>query len=257
MRNENRIAAHAGRKRFHYCDLPRAARASWIFISLCRATMRYCCIPIECYSLFIRNACNESAWQGAARKHGTNVGTGIRVFRAFRAAWFLRQRATALTLIHFVPLLSLRFRGCASLSVDERKTRRCPARFTGEEDVITSVNYFVVGDTREKNTNPLGGSTSMKNSPLVSRIRGSEMRSSRNGMRILNAFATVILLRHWLMPTSVCTATSALSVIVRCVNQPFPREVAGNSLVKSRRDANGQTPKIYPAKSCKILSTCK
>lgn len=100
-----------------------------------------------------------------ARKHGWMWDTR---FRAFRAAWFLRRHATALMLIHFLPLLSLRFRDSAR-SVRGQTSRvrwdRCPERFTGEEDMITSVNYFVVGDTREKTQIRFGGSTSMKNSP--------------------------------------------------------------------------------------------
>lgn len=56
-------------------------------------------------------------------------------------------------------------------------------KFTGEEDVITPVNYFVVEEEGEKEMYARKTqirsreSISMKNSPLVSRIRGSEMRS--------------------------------------------------------------------------------
>lgn len=50
------------------------------------------------------------------------------------------------------------------LNAAEFNARRCSVKFTSEEDVITSVNYFVVGrgreevgDVRAKNTNPLSG----------------------------------------------------------------------------------------------------
>lgn len=69
----------------------------------------------------------------------------------------MRRHATALTLIPFVAALryfrsAVRERLRKSAPVDARgKTRRAARpRFTGEEDVITPVNYFVVGDTREK-----------------------------------------------------------------------------------------------------------
>lgn len=125
----------------------RAARVSWIFISLCRSTMRYCCIPIECYSLFIRNACTNH--RGRAPLVNTDeCGSRMR-FRAFRATWFLRRHAIALTLIPFVlfrtfaPFSRLRKSVRRQTHKSARKTRRCL------EDMITSVNYFI-GDTREK-----------------------------------------------------------------------------------------------------------
>lgn len=67
------------------------------------------------------------------------------------------------------------------------KARRCSVKFTGEEDVIKSVNYFVVGNKGEegmyarKTQIRSRESISIKNSPLVSQIRGRKMRSSWRG----------------------------------------------------------------------------
>lgn len=108
----------------------------------------------------------------------------------------MRRHAIALTLIPFVPFRTFaRFSRLHKSVVDARKMRQCPARFTGEEDVITSVNYFVVGDTREKHKSARAERFHKKFTAYftVQRERNEIMAEWDE---ILNALAAVILLYY-------------------------------------------------------------
>jgi len=181
IRNENQIAALVGRKRFHYCDLLRGACILNIHFSVSRHNALLLHPNRMGYSLFIRNSCANH--RGAVRKHWRMWEPNA--FSSFQSNLIF---APACNSINSNPLCSTPYFRSSVFEVAQvrpqtgrngRKTRPgLPARKTWLRPLIISLLGI-----RAKNTNPLGGNAFMKNSPLVSRIRGSEMRSLQSGMR--------------------------------------------------------------------------
>jgi len=170
--------------------------------------MRYCCISIECYSLFIRNACTNHS--RALFVNTDECGSRMH----FRAQSNLIFAPTCNSInsnpFYIIPYLFAWFsRLHKSVVVDARirwgNARRDLLAFTGEEDMITSVNYFVVGDTCEKQIS----ARFHKKFTAYFTVQRERNEIIAEWDEILNAFTAVILLYYWLMPTSVCTATSA------------------------------------------------
>lgn len=116
--------------------------------------------------LIVHNACTEgertrTAW---CRKILTKIWQ-LGMFSSFRSNSIFASTCNSINSLILlrrltsVPLLQRCFPDSVWTRLNVRRWRRCSAKFTGEEDVITPVNYFVVeeGDVRAKNTNPLTG----------------------------------------------------------------------------------------------------